>query len=116
MSDLNHFAISSILNSEIVGRTKVGHGQIASQGDAQKFFDLLDTRVPPAEVHENEDVDVHAVVETFHAVRNARKDRGSPDLYVADPKRNVQFLAKCRESGIQGSEYAINKKLLYARK
>jgi site-specific DNA-methyltransferase (adenine-specific) len=116
MSDINHFAISSILNSEIVGRAKFGHGQIASQGDPQKFFDLLDVGRPPAVAHGSEDVDVHAVVEAFHAVRNTREDRGSSELYIADPERNAEFLAKCRELGIQGSDYAINKRLMYARK
>jgi site-specific DNA-methyltransferase (adenine-specific) len=116
MSDINHFAISSILNSEIVGRAKFGHGQIASQGDAQNLFDLLDVGGPPAVVHGNENVDVHQVVKAFHAIRNTRKDRGSSELYIADPERNMQFLAKCRELGIQGSEYAINKRLMYARK
>jgi hypothetical protein len=42
MSKLNHFAISSILNSEIIGRAGFGHGQIASLGDAQRHFDVLE--------------------------------------------------------------------------
>jgi site-specific DNA-methyltransferase (adenine-specific) len=116
MSNLNHYVISAILNSEIVGRTKFGHGQIASQADAQRVFDLLEVGVPPAIVHGNEEVNVHAVVEAFHAIRNARKDRGSTELYIADPQRNAEFVAKCRELGIQASEYAINKRLMYARK
>lgn len=116
MSDINHFAISSILNSEIVSTVKFGHGQIASLADAQKSFDLLDVGLPPGVVHGNEHVDVHAVVRAFHEIRNSRNDRGSPDLYVADPERNVQFLATCREQGALGSDYAINKMLLYARK
>jgi site-specific DNA-methyltransferase (adenine-specific) len=116
MSDINHFAISSILNSEIVGAAKFGHGQIASQGDVQKFFSLIDVGLPPGVARGNEDVDVHAVVKAFHVVRDVRNDRGSPDLYVADPERNVQFLAKCRELEVHGSDYAINKTLLYARK
>jgi hypothetical protein len=116
MGTINHFAVSSILNSEIVGRVKFGHGQIASLSDAEKFFDLLNVGVPPAVVHGNEDVDVHAVIDAFRAIRNARKDRGSSELYIADRERNVQFLAKCRELGIQASEFAINKRLMYARK
>jgi hypothetical protein len=116
MSGINHFTISSILNSEIVGRAKFGHGQIASKDDAQRYFDLLEARKPPAVAHGEEEVDVHDVVRAFHAVRDARMDRRSPDLYVADPERNAQFLEKCREIGIQFSDYAINKMLLYARK
>ena len=97
MSDINHFVVSSILNSEIVGRAKFGHGQIASLGDAQRYLDLLGANESPAIVHGDESVDIHAVVRAFHAVRNARGDRGSPDLYVAASERNAVFLAKCRE-------------------
>src|SRR5260370_26088793 len=106
MSDIKHFTISSILNAEIVGRAKFGHGQIASKGDAQRYFDLLEAKKPPAVAHGEEEVDVHDVVRAFHAVRDARKDRGSPDLYVADPERNAQVLANVREIGIQSSHYA----------
>src|SRR5437764_11527734 len=116
MSEINHFALSSILNSEIVGRFETGHGRIASQGDAQRYFDLLGTMRPPSGVHADERVDVAVVVRAFRAVRDARGDRGSPDLYVADPERNAIFLAKCRELGIEASPYRINKALLSARK
>jgi len=116
MNEINHFAISSILNSEIVGQAKFGHGQMASLGDAQRFFDMLGAGESPSIVHENECVDVEVVVRAFHAVRNARRDRRAPDVYVADPDRNATFLAKCREFGIQASDYTINKRLLYARK
>jgi site-specific DNA-methyltransferase (adenine-specific) len=116
MNEINHFAVSSILNSEIVGRAKFGHGQIASLGDAQRYFDRLGAEESPSLIHQNESVDVKDVVSAFHAVRNARGDRGSPDLYVADPDRNVIFLAKCREIGIRASDYTINKMLFYARK
>src|SRR6266851_2810373 len=105
MSEINHFAISSILNSEVVGRFKFGHGQIGSQADAQRYFDLLGVNEAPAATHGNEEVDVDTVVRAFHEVRNARGDRGSRDLYVADPERNATFLAKCREFGIQASDY-----------
>src|SRR5438034_11115742 len=110
MSDINHFAISSILNSEIVGRFESGHGQINSQGDAQRYFDLLGVTESPAILHRHEEVDVKRVIEAFHAVRNARGDRGSPDLYVADPERNAAFIAKCRALGLRCSSYLLNKK------
>jgi hypothetical protein len=116
MSDINHFAISSILDSEIVGRVKFGHGQIGSLADAQRYFDLLSVTESPAVLHRNEEVDVQRVIEAFHAVRNARGDRGSSDLYVADPERNALFLAKCRELGLTCSDYLLNKTLLTARK
>jgi hypothetical protein len=116
MNDINHFAISSILNSEVVGRFKFGHGQIGSQGDAQRYFDLLGVTESPGILHRSEEVDVQKVIEAFHAVRNARDDRGSPDLYVADPERNAAFLAKCRELGLRCSDYLLNKTLMNARR
>jgi hypothetical protein len=116
MSEINHFAISSILNSEIVGKAKFGHGQIASLADSQRYCDLLSTNEPTRLAHRNECVDIDLVVRAFHVVRDSRNDRGSPDLYVADPVRNTIFLHKCRDLGIQASDYAINKMLFYARK
>jgi hypothetical protein len=116
MSDINHFAISSILNSEIVGRSQFGHGQIGSRGDAQRYFDFLGFTESPAVLHRNEEVDAEKVIEAFHAVRNARGDRGSPDLYVADPERNAVFIAKCRELGLRCSDYLLNKTLMNARR
>jgi hypothetical protein len=89
MSDINHFAISSILGSEIVGRYQFGHGQIGSLGDAQRYFEALAVTESPATLHRGEKVDDKQVVKAFHAVRDARGDRGSPDLYVADPERNA---------------------------
>jgi hypothetical protein len=116
MPKLNHYDISSILNSEIVGPAEFGHGQINSLGDAQKYFDLVDVTHAPASLHANEEVPVLTVRDAFLAIRNARGDKGSSDLYIADPNRNRLFLDKCRELGIQASDYAINKRLMYARK
>src|SRR5262249_37236561 len=89
---------------------------IGSLADAQPYFDLLSSTESPAVLHRNEEVDVQRVIEAFHAVRNARGDRGSPDLYIADPERNALFLAKCREFGLTCSDYLLNKTLMYARK
>jgi hypothetical protein len=94
----------------------MGHGQIESLGDAQRYFDGLAVTESPAVLHKNEPVDVDAVVTAFHAVRDARGDRGSPDLYVADPVRNADFLAKCRELGLTASDYTLNKTLMNARR
>ena len=116
MSDINHFAVSSILNSDIVRRTTFGHGQIGSLGDAQRYFDLLNVTQSPALLHGNEEVDVGKVIKAFHTVRDTRGDRGSPDLYVADPERNAIFLAKCRELGLGCSDYLLNKTLMNARR
>jgi hypothetical protein len=116
MSDLNHFAISSILNSEIVGHSRSGHGQLGSAGDAQRYFDFLGVNEPPAMLYGDEKVDVQVVIKAFRTVRDARADRGSPDLYVADPDRNAVFLAVCRSLGLRCSDYMLNKTLMNARR
>jgi hypothetical protein len=74
MSRLNHFAIGSILNSEIVGRSNFGHGQLASLGDAQRYFELLGAADPFQLSGDEHRADLKLVVEAFHAVRNARGD------------------------------------------
>lgn len=117
MSDINHFAISSILGSEIVGRYKFGHGQIGSAGDVQRYFDALGVTESPAALHRGEWVDPKRVAAVFRELVKVRGDRGSPDLYVADQARNLAFIAKCRElADLQASEYTLNKALFYARK
>src|ERR1700733_338711 len=113
MSKLNHFAISAILHSEIVGPMRVGHGQIASLPDPQRYFDNLSSGLPSSKNLQDEAVDDDLVAKAFFAVRT---NRGSTDLYVADPERNAAFLAKCREIGMKASDYAINKRLFNARK
>jgi hypothetical protein len=116
MSKVNQFAISAILNSEIVGRVKFGHGQIDSLGDGQRFLDARAIVQAPAEIHGDEVVDKDRVKKAFLQVRTARGDRGSADLYIADPERNALFLAKCRHLGLKVSDYILNKTLLNARK
>jgi site-specific DNA-methyltransferase (adenine-specific) len=63
-----------------------------------------------------EAVNVAEVAEAFKAVRDARKDRGSPELYIADPDLNAAFLKICRDRGIAAGPDAVNKALLHARK
>jgi hypothetical protein len=116
MSKVNQFAISAILNSEIVGRFEVGHGQIDCLGDAQHFLDLRGIVQAPAEIHGDEKVDKEKVKEAFLQIRNARGDRGSSDLYIAEQERNSLFLGKCRQLGLKVSDYILNKTLLNARK
>ena len=113
MAQLNHYAISSILGSQIIGRAKVAHGQIGSLQTLQNIIDLRNRLVSPAELYHSEQVSQDLVIEAFHA---ARQDRGSPDLYVADPQRNREFLKKCRDLGAEASDYSLNKALLNARK
>jgi hypothetical protein len=117
MSRLNHYAISSILGSEIVGPVKVGHGQIASIANAQQYFD--GRAALHSEDDENTDqatVDVDLLRSAFLAARKEFGDNFSTDRYVAEPERNKVFLKKCWEVGLRASDYILNKKLLNARK
>jgi site-specific DNA-methyltransferase (adenine-specific) len=118
MSDLNHYAISAILHSEIVGPVEVAHGQIASLGDAQRYFDVLAADERPAGTgrRQSGEINIDRLKQAFFAARETFKDRGSTDLYIADPKRNEVFLALCRRFGIKASDYRINKTLFNARK
>jgi hypothetical protein len=118
MSGLNHYAISAILHSEIVGPVEMGHGQIASLGDAQRYFDVVAAKERPVATGRRDggDINIDRLKKAFFAAREMFKDRGSTDLYIADPKRNEVFLALCRRFGIEASDYRINKTLFNARK
>lgn len=113
MSNLNHFAIARILDSEILGPVSAGHGQLGSLQIVEDVFDIRQQPIAPNEVYADESVDLATVVQAFHDVRN---DRKSPDFYVAEPERNHRFIQRCRELHINASEYEINKALLNARK
>lgn len=116
MSNLNHYAISAILHSEIVGPVKAGHGQISSLGDAQRYFDTLAASERPTGRVQGGGIDVNRLKKAFFAARKTFRDKGSTDLYIADPKRNSVFLELCRQFGIEASDYRINKTLFNARK
>lgn len=118
MSKLNHFAISSLLGSEIAGEVNFAHGQIASLGDAQKYVDVVrgSRACLSRELSNKARADVGTVTRAFIAVREQDGDQKSPDFYVADPARNARFIEKCRELALSESEYILNKTLFYARK
>lgn len=116
MSKVNQFAISSILNSEIVGRGNFGHGQIDSLGDAQRFLDMRSFVESPADIYGDEKVDAKKVARAFLDVRTKKGDRGSADLYIAEPQRNALFLKRCHELSLNASAYTLNKTLMNARK
>jgi hypothetical protein len=116
MASPDTFTISSIFGAEIVGPFKPGHGQIGSLRDVQKAIDASAATEPPAALHKHEKADIQSVKRVFLEIREARGDRGSPDLYVADPDRNAAFLAKCRAAGLEASPYVLNKSLMSARK
>src|SRR5260370_16125151 len=109
MAGPDPFTISSIFGAEIVGPFKPGHGQIGSLGDVQRAMEASAATEPPAALHRHEKADVQIVKRVFLELRGARSDRGSPDLYVADPDRNAAFLAKCRAAGLEASPYVLNK-------
>ena len=116
MSRLNHYAISAILGSEIVGPVKVGHGQIASVADAQRYCDRRTARHSENAVLDDQGVDADSLRAAFLAAREHFGDRFSTDRYVAEPERNKVFLDKCRELGLRASDYVLNKQLFNARK
>ena len=113
MSKLNHYRIAELLQSQVVGHANFGHGQIASLGDAQRYFDSLDLNEQTSIAHADEVIDWTLVKQAFLEVR---KDRKSSEVYVADPDRNMIFLKRCRKLGVKGSDYGINKTLYNARK
>jgi hypothetical protein len=114
MSKLNHYVISSILRSEIVGPVWVGHGQINSLGDARRISQLL-TSAEASEDGDGGKRDKEKIVQAL-GLRRERGDQGSPDLYVADPQRNKLFIAACRELKLDAGAYRLNKTLMNARK
>ena len=116
VSRLNHYAISAILGSEIVGPVKVGHGQIASVADARRYFDRRTAQHSEGAAEDEQDVDVDLLRAAFFAAREHFGDRFSTDRYVAEPERNKVFLKKCRELGLRASDYLLNKQLFNARK
>lgn len=116
MSKVNQYAISAILNSEILGEFDFGHGQIDSLADDQRFLDARALVISPSEIHYGEKVDLAKVKKAFLEVRNRHGDRRSPDYYVAEPSRNAEFIANCRQHGLGVSDYILNKSLLNARK
>ena len=105
MSKVNQFAISAMLHSEIVGRANFGHGEIDSLGDGQRFLALRNFVESPAEIYSDESVDPKKVALAFLDIRTKRADRGSADLYIADPERNALFLAKCHQLKLNVSAY-----------
>jgi hypothetical protein len=94
----------------------MGHGQIGCLADSQRYFDKLSSHQPLAISHRDEKVDIDLVCDVFLKLRTERGDRGTTDLYVADPERNSTFLNRCRKCGIKASDYKINKSLYNARK
>lgn len=116
MVAINQFELSSIFNSEIVGKARFSHGQLGIPGDVQKYLHLLRVAKAPSERHPSERADMAVVGKAFFDVRNRRNDQGSPDLYIADPVRNDEFIEKCRELGVEESAYIVNKTLLFMRK
>src|SRR5437899_1599884 len=96
MSRLNHYAISAILGSEIVGRVNAGHGQIASVGDARQYFNRRAAQHAPEPESGDPDIAIGRLRSAFLAAREVFGDTFSTDRYLADLKRNKVFLDKCR--------------------
>ena len=110
---INHYDLSRILGSEIVGKVDVGHGQI----EAHRTLSSLNS-LGSSEIAQNpgEAVDWKSVCDIFLKVREERGDQGSPDLYIADRERNEELLKAWRGSHISGTDGALNRCLMNARK
>src|SRR5579872_2728158 len=116
MPNLNQFEIGRILGSDRVEKARFGHGQIGALSGAQQYLNFVHFEKSPAARYGRKKVDEKLVEKAFHAVRNLRHDRGSVDLYDADPGRNAEFIAKCRDLGLRDDIYLINKTLFSMRK
>jgi site-specific DNA-methyltransferase (adenine-specific) len=112
VTQLNPYVVSSILGAEIVGEVKMGHGQIDSLGDAQKMFDAIAGKNGT----EGDGIDVDLLGKAFLAAREQYGDKRSTDYFIANPDRNRVFLNFCRDFGVKGADFEINKALLNARK
>lgn len=109
---INHYDLSRILGSEIVGKVDVGHGQI----EASRTLTSVADASSHGETAPTEAVDWKSVCEIFLKVRGAKGDRGSPDLYIADRERNEELLKAWRAHNLAGTDGALNRCLMNARK
>jgi len=108
---INQYDLSRILGSEIVGKVEVGHAQMEA-GRTLRAIENVARQGEPIEAK----IDKDAVCQIFLAVRTARGDERSPDLYVADQVRNDELVFAWRASGVDGSVGQLNRCLLNARK
>ena len=117
MNAINHYDLSRILGSTIVGNVNVQHGQISANQTLVSVKALSADQIDlTAEKDIASAIEKHQVIEAFLDLRSKIGDRGSPDLYVADKYRNAKFVDECRANGIQGSIRQLNHCLLNARK
>ena len=65
MSKVNQFAISAILNSEIVGRFQLWSWPNRFLADGQRFLDVRGIVQSPADIHGDESVDKEKVKKAF---------------------------------------------------
>lgn len=108
---INHYDLSRILGSQIVGNVPVGHGQLEA-GRTRKALQEYSLAIE----EEAAGVDVAAVCEVFVRLRSQRGDRRSSDLYLADDVRNRELVQAWKNAGIKGSVRQLNHVLMNARK
>jgi len=115
MTKINHYDLSRVLGSQIVGAVNVGHGQLECSRVTQSV-NASRTAIAATELHDDVPIDASRVVELFKRVRERRGDSGSPDLYIADRTRNMELVDAWRAAKVAGSVARLNRTLLNARK
>lgn len=117
MTLIDHYQLSKILGSQIVGSVPVLHGQLSAHLMLNAVKSLSYRDFPEeAEDDDEQAIDTDAVIRVFIEVREKRGDRGSADLYIADKVRNDELVRAWREHGVGGSVRLLNRCLMNARK
>lgn len=116
MSQVDHYQLSAILGSTIVGEVPVFHGQLTASTllrSAEAISnDMLECE---ADAADSPVIDPEKLFRVFREVRAKRADQSSADLYIADKIRNEQLVEAWRESGLTGPVRELNRCLMNGR-
>lgn len=117
MSQINHYQLSTILGSTIVGNVPVFHGQLTASSLLRSTEAISDDLLA-CETDESGSsvIDPEKLFHVFREVRANRRDQSSPDLYIADKARNEQLVEAWKESGLTGPIRELNRCLMNGRK
>ncbi|HUY90480.1 MAG TPA: hypothetical protein VMV10_17210 [Pirellulales bacterium] len=114
MNELNHYAISRILGSDVKA---IGGARFGGFGLLRSAAEALKTRTPSGrlsdECSESPSLnDDRLIVQAFEDVR----DGAAPDRILWDKKLAGDFKRRCRELALRFSSTALKKRLLNVRK
>jgi hypothetical protein len=116
MGNVNHYDLSSILGSTILGKVPTWHGPIEAINTVRAVRALSAATEYSVDEGKSVAIDKDAVFVVFREVRANRGDEGSSDFYIADADRNAELVAAWRARGIQGTVRQLNKCLMNGRK